>query len=93
VNIDDPHISAMDFSIHKGRIVTYGKSNGTTIHIKEIGFQKSGMQFTLQYQMKDYRAFVPGLGEHNVYNAAAAIAAAIEIGMDITGSLERLASF
>lgn len=93
INMDDPHISAMDFTIYKGKVVKYGKNNDATIQIKEIHFQKSGMEFTLHYQMKDYRAFVPGIGEYNVYNAVAATAAAIEIGIDITTSLERLASF
>ncbi|OCA84126.1 hypothetical protein A8F94_15500 [Bacillus sp. FJAT-27225] len=93
INIDDPHISSMDFSNFKGKIVTYGKSRGATFQIKESHFHKSGMEFTLNYQKKEYIAFIPGIGEHNVYNAVAAIAGAVEAGIDITASKERLASF
>lgn len=44
-------------------------------------------------QPKKYAAFVPGLGEHQVYNALAALAAATEIGVGIIDTLERLKSF
>jgi len=41
------------------------------------------MAFTLKYQNKEYDAFIPGYGEHNVYNALAAIAAVFYVGVDI----------
>lgn len=93
INIDDPHISSMDVSNFKGKIVMYGKSNLSTFRIKNVRYHELGMKFTVEYQMNEYEAHIPGLGEHNVYNAVAATAAAIEIGVDITSSLKRLASF
>ncbi|WP_053365724.1 Mur ligase family protein [Bacillus sp. FJAT-27245] len=93
INIDDSNISSMNFSIFKGKIITFGKSEGATFQIKESHFHKSGMEFTLIHQKKEYIAFIPGIGEHNVYNAVAAIAGAVEAGIDITASIERLASF
>ncbi|MCM2531949.1 Mur ligase family protein [Neobacillus pocheonensis] len=93
INIDDPHISSMDFSKYKGNVVTYGKSHKASIQIKDIRFDKSGMGFIVEYQKKEYKGLIPGIGEHNVYNAVAAIAAAVEIGIEVTVAIKRLALF
>lgn len=90
INIDDPHILSMDFAKFKGNIVSYGKSNRATIQIKESRFYESAMEFTVVYQMNEYKGIIPGIGEHNVYNAVAAIAAAVEIGIDIKDAIKRL---
>ena len=51
------------------------------------------MQFNVQYKTRNYQAYVPGFGEHQVYNALSAIAAVYEIGINISEAIERLKSF
>ncbi|MDQ0218113.1 hypothetical protein ELQ35_01185 [Peribacillus cavernae] len=93
INLDDEHISSMDFTKYLGKIVTYGKSKTADLRIKRINFQQNNMKYILAYKGQQYKGKIPVLGEHNVYNAIASIAAAIEIGADIEKSINRLATF
>ena len=43
--------------------------------------------------IRTYEAFIPGYGEHQVYNALAALAAVNEMGMDIKEAISRLATY
>jgi UDP-N-acetylmuramoyl-tripeptide--D-alanyl-D-alanine ligase len=51
------------------------------------------MQFNVQYKQKVYPMFVPGVGEHQVYNALAAIAAVHEIGISLPEAAVLLKTF
>ena len=51
------------------------------------------MQFNVQHKQKNYPMFVPGFGEHQVYNALAAIAAVHEMGVNISEAANRLKTF
>ncbi|WP_191991938.1 Mur ligase family protein [Bacillus aerolatus] len=93
INVDDPNILSMNFSKYKGKIVTYGKSKNADFNITDILFNESKMHFKVNYKGKLYNGVVPGMGEHNVYNATASIAAAIEVGININTAIKRLASF
>ncbi|MFK2824595.1 Mur ligase family protein [Bacillus sp. B190/17] len=93
INIDNPHISSMNFSKYRGEIVTFGKSKHADLNIDDIVFDEKKMHFKLNYKGKSYNGSVPGLGEHNVYNAIASIAAAIEVGINMKTAIKRLASF
>ncbi|WP_191991744.1 Mur ligase family protein [Bacillus aerolatus] len=93
INIDDPHIMSMDFSKYKGEIVTFGKSKFAHLRIENIAFTENSMHFKIKYNNQLYDGIVPGLGEHNVYNAVASIAAALEIGMNMNTAIKRVASF
>src|SRR5690606_13133496 len=59
----------------------------------DIQYENDGMQFRLHHSQQDYPVYVPGLGEHQVYNALAAIAAVQEMGMNLPEAAERLKSF
>ena len=58
-----------------------------------IKFATHGMDFLLHYNKRTYKAFIPGYGEHQVYNALAALAAVNEVGLDIKEAISRLATF
>jgi UDP-N-acetylmuramate: L-alanyl-gamma-D-glutamyl-meso-diaminopimelate ligase len=62
--------------------------------LQAIGVSADGSEFEIQYQGK-YQAKVnwPMLGQHNVSNALAAIAAARHVGVNISQSCEALATF
>ena len=51
------------------------------------------MNFTLHYNNMEYPVFVPGYGEHQVYNALSAIAAVHQIGIEINEARDQLKTF
>jgi UDP-N-acetylmuramoyl-tripeptide--D-alanyl-D-alanine ligase len=93
INSDDPYISAMKTSEFKGKLITFGKNEKAVFHIKEINKVERGMSFTFTYKHQEYKGYVPGLGEHTVYNAIASIIAAHEVNIEIETSIKSIASF
>lgn len=51
------------------------------------------MTFWFEYKQREYKGYIPGLGEHTVYNAVTSLAAAEILGVDLQYALERLSSF
>ena len=51
------------------------------------------MTFRIEYKQSKFKGYIPGLGEHNVYNAVASLAAAAILGVDLHYALKRLSSF
>ena len=51
------------------------------------------MKFVLHHDRKSYDILVPGFGEHQVYNALAAIAAVHDMGVPIPVAAQQLQSF
>lgn len=92
LNADDENIKKIDVSKFK-RIIYFGFSEQADFQAKDISYVKEGMTFTLQYQKKNYQVYIPGLGKHNIYNALAAIAASINVGMNIKQACDRLVTF
>jgi len=93
LNADDENIKKIDLSIFCGNIVYFGFCHRAHFKILKIWHIKRGMKFSLQYRDKVYDFFIPGHAEFNVYNAAAAIAAANAVGFDIEEAGHRLQSF
>lgn len=93
LNADDENIRKVVDVSHLQRVIYFGKNNGVDFQAKNIGYAKEGMSFTLEHQGRDYEVYVPGYGEHNVYNALAAIAAVSFAGVDIPAAIKRLAAF
>ena len=93
LNSDDEYIKKIDASKLKGKIIYFGFSKQADFRAANVSYRQNGMMFTLYYQDKKFKVYVPGYGEHNVYNALAAIAAASEAGVPIQEACNRLASF
>lgn len=93
LNNDDENIRKIDIKKLKGRIIYFGIKNYADFVATNIKYVDGGMQFTLKHLNKAYNAFVPGYGEHNVYNALAAIASTYVLGISIEESISTLASF
>ena len=93
LNTDDPYLSSIDTSQFKGDIITFGKDKDAIFRITEYQYDSSGMTFWIEYKQREYKGYIPGLGEHNVYNACAASAAASILGVDLHYALKRLSSF
>lgn len=93
INLDDEHISSIDFSDYRGKIVTFGENKNAQFQIKDISFNKNNMKYKVAHDDKVYKGVLSVLGSHNVYNAVASIAVAVELGVDIDIAMKRLKSF
>ncbi|MFJ7734071.1 UDP-N-acetylmuramoyl-tripeptide--D-alanyl-D-alanine ligase [Lysinibacillus sp. NPDC097231] len=93
INGDDENIKKISLHKFKGKIITFGIHENSDYQAKNIQFTKDGMKFVLQVLNEKYNVFVPGYGEHQVYNALAAIAAAKEMGLSISNAISRLSTF
>ena len=90
LNADDPRVSAME-SRTSARVLTFGMTGDVAlggVTLDDLGQPR----FTLTYDGTTVDALVPQIGAHHAINAAAATAAAIAVGLDLTQIAERLAT-
>ena len=93
INSEDNNTRKLDLKSCPGRVIKIGTHWSCHYKASDIQYCPDGMQFTVQYRTRNYQAYVPGVGEHQVYNALCAIAAVCEMGVDIKEAIERLKSF
>jgi UDP-N-acetylmuramoyl-tripeptide--D-alanyl-D-alanine ligase len=93
LNADDENTKKISLTPFKGKVIYFGTKNRSDFKAEQTQFVEGGMKFVLVYKQKSYPAFVPGYGEHQVYNALASIAAVVEMGIEVTEAIERLSSF
>ncbi len=77
----------------KGKIIKFGLQDTADYKASNVEFANTGMKFVLEVADKTYNVFVPGYGEHQVYNALAAIAASHEMGLTIRQAIAGLRTF
>lgn len=92
LNGDDENVAKVDVT-HCVNIVYFGYQDHCHWKAKNAKSIHGGTSFDLTYENQDYEVFVPGLGEHNVYNALAALAAVQQAGVDIQEAINRLQTF
>lgn len=93
LNADEENTKKINLTPYKGKIIYFGVKNSAQFKGTKIKYVGKGMEFTLHHKTGNYQVYVPGLGEHNVYNALAAIAACYSLGIDISKAIQRLAVF
>ncbi|MCM3637612.1 Mur ligase family protein [Sporosarcina luteola] len=93
INADDRNTKKLDLKSFTGTIVTVGIHSKSDFKASDVCFSPEGMYMTVEYQKKRYRMLVPGHGEHQIYNALAAIAAAHRIGMGLADIAVQFRSF
>ena len=92
--LDHPEVQAMIGQISDRRIVTYGFSPQAEVRATGVKLTAAGGRFDVVITDRQGRArtipdlFLPLVGEHNVQNALAAVAVAIEMGID-AGAIRR----
>jgi UDP-N-acetylmuramoyl-tripeptide--D-alanyl-D-alanine ligase len=91
LNADDEYVSQFgrDYS---GRVVTYAIRNPADLHaetVEQMGLQ--GCRFEVVAKGERYPATLPLIGLHNVYNALAAVAVAVNCGIDPARAIAELA--
>jgi UDP-N-acetylmuramoyl-tripeptide--D-alanyl-D-alanine ligase len=92
LNADDEYVSQFgrDF---KGHVITYGFTSTATVraeNLKSLG--EKGSAFEIVVGERREPAILPLVGSHNVYNALAATAVALERGLTLSEVVSSLAS-
>jgi UDP-N-acetylmuramoyl-tripeptide--D-alanyl-D-alanine ligase len=93
LNADDEKTATISLEEFKGRVVYFGIHQSADYKAEDIEYADGGMKFSLIVNEKKSIIYVPGYGEHQVYNAISAIAAVQQIGMSIEDAAVRLAAF
>ncbi len=92
LNADDPYVSQFGRDFH-GKVITFGMDPMAQVraeHVRPLG--SGGSAFDLVVCGHREPATIPLLGRHNVSNALAATAAALEKGVSLPQIVERLAT-
>jgi|SRR5579884_51564 UDP-N-acetylmuramoyl-tripeptide--D-alanyl-D-alanine ligase len=90
LNADDPYVSQFgrDF---KGKVVTYGLAPTATIRAENITSRgEEGSSFDVILGGSREHALLPLVGAHNIHNALAAVAVAVEQGITFRQSVSAL---
>lgn len=92
LNADDEYVSQFGRNF-KGRVITYGFGSAATVraeNLKSLG--EKGSSFDIVVGDRREPATLPLVGSHNVYNALAATAVALERGLTLSEVALSLAS-
>lgn len=74
------------------RVVTYGVNNSSDVRAEEVAVDRGKPSFVVASEHGTVSVRLPVLGRHNVYNALAAAAVALQLGLsseDVKKGLER----
>ena len=92
LNADNPYVAAMA-SKARCSVITFGIHKASDLHGENIQNLADGVAFDCAYQGRRFAVRVPALGEHNVMNALAALAAGFKLGMNEQDMVLGLAQF
>lgn len=93
INGDDANTKTINFHKFSGKLITFGIGNTYDFSARDLKYSVNGMQFIVHHDKQQYEVQVPGFGAHQVYNALAAIAAVVEIGLTIPEAISQLRTF
>ena len=93
INADDERSKKLNLSRTKANIGTFGINSKANIQGKNIRYSTKGMHFDTVISGREYAFFIPTFGQHNVYNALAAIGMATSMGVSIDSIKKGLARF
>ncbi|MBS4172202.1 UDP-N-acetylmuramoyl-tripeptide--D-alanyl-D-alanine ligase [Bacillus sp. FJAT-49736] len=93
LNSDDKNSKKINLQHFRGRVITFGKRQSSNFRATNIKYCNDGMRFNVRYNNEIYPVYIPVLGEHQVYNALAALAAVNEMGYDLSRAAGRLKTF
>lgn len=93
ISADDSGARAVIKLLTHPEVITFGESQGASVHITNIDASGPRVGFTLEYKQKaiDLQLTIPG--GHNAHNAAAAVACLIGLGFDFVESAKAIQSF
>ncbi|KRC63444.1 hypothetical protein ASE12_00920 [Aeromicrobium sp. Root236] len=89
LNADDALVSAMAART-EAAVVTFGQTGD--VRVSDLVTDEQGSpRFTLTNDGRSAQAYVPLIGEYHAWNAAAAVATALVLGVDLATAVDRLA--
>ena len=92
LNADDEYVSQFGRDFH-GKVLTFGLHKPADISARNIGSRGSeGSAFDIVAEGERVPAILPLLGEHNIYNALAAVAVGLQYGIPLQTAAESLAT-
>lgn len=93
LNADDKNSEQLIMGNFRGRVIKIGIHQPADYKATKINYGRRGMKFSVDLGGQIHRFFIPVLGEHNVYNALFAIAAADQLGFSPSSMDKGLRSF
>lgn len=93
INSDDELTKKLPINSFKGKIITVSVEQEATYRASNIQYGENGMNFTLTYNKETQDFYVPGFGQHQVYNALQCIAALSEFEIEFKQIREALRTF
>ncbi|MBU2702992.1 UDP-N-acetylmuramoyl-tripeptide--D-alanyl-D-alanine ligase [Sporomusaceae bacterium BoRhaA] len=81
LNADNPYVAAMA-SKARCAVITFGLRAASDVQGKNVRSSVDGVSFDCTYDGRCFAVHIPALGEHNVMNALAALAAGFKLGMN-----------
>lgn len=88
LNADDALVAAMAVRTDAA-VVTFGETG--EVRVSDLGVDAEGCpHFTLTHGGRSLQAYVPLIGEYHAWNAAAAVAVAIVLNVDLAAAIDRL---
>jgi UDP-N-acetylmuramoyl-tripeptide--D-alanyl-D-alanine ligase len=92
LNADDEYVSQFGRDFH-GKVVCYGRHPSADVRAENIKSRgATGSVFDVVSDGRRERATLPLVGTHNIYNALAAVATAMERGLSLAESVGALAT-
>lgn len=91
LNADDAYVSQFgrDF---KGKVITYGLAPTATVRAESIASRgEAGSSFDVLYGENRVHATLPLVGAHNIHNALASVAVALEQGIGLADAVHAVA--
>ena len=92
LKIDDERLQRIA-TIYKSKLVTYGYNANADFRIESSVLSQDGIDFKFVYKGNSFTGHLKAYGEKLVYNVVAAIAAAVELGVNIEDALDALKDF
>ncbi len=80
LNADNKYVKSMA-SKAKSQVITFGIENQADVQAVDLFFDEAKTTFHCCYRNQDFIVSVPAIGIHNVYNALAAIAVGLHLGL------------
>ncbi|HNP15205.1 MAG: UDP-N-acetylmuramoyl-tripeptide--D-alanyl-D-alanine ligase [Cryobacterium sp.] len=91
LNLDDSRVNAMA-GMTRAKVVTFGLSSDAQVRAEDVATTTAGTRFTLLIGNERRDVQLGILGEHNVMNALASIAATRELGIETAMAVSALSS-
>ncbi|WP_274307660.1 UDP-N-acetylmuramoyl-tripeptide--D-alanyl-D-alanine ligase [Solibacillus daqui] len=93
INSDDENTKKIPLSTYQNKVFTFGIKNKADIYATAVQFAEKGMKFQVHVNNKKYQAYIPGYGEHQVYNVLAVLAVIHELGLSVQKAILQLRTF